>query len=199
MIDIIVDESAKRIDKKVFRISICCVETIGDNYKINLDLIEQMVKDDGVRFPKNNKKLHFSELNDAQQSAIVEQISKLPLTAKIYNFYSICENEAIAKRSAMLQTLTHLKWLHRKRDINISVEFAEEYKRTAVNQYMKKLWFPFIIPDAILSVFVAHLNEINTKSTSSNVQFYKLLKSKIRLQIFRMEPHEELCCRENRV
>jgi len=198
MLNIYLDESIEQVDKKLWKISICGVEIGQEQVEDSVARIMSTIADP-IRFPKTGRKIHFSEMNDAQQSQIVEVISKLPIGAKTYTYYLMAENEAAAKRTAMERAVNHLQHIHRARDITVFVEHANEYRDSEVKGYLHKDLPAFMLPDAILSVYSKFLNDTKTYSTSSNARFYVLLKAKIRLQSFSTDEHQEHNERDRRL
>src|ERR1700722_1456867 len=138
MIEILVDESIEQIDSKAQKISVCCVELGQGALVSSLAALRKTIETDKVRFPDNGTKIHFSDMNDAQRAIIVETISKLPLTAKIYTYYSISDNSKQAKRDAMQMTIAHIRRLHRTKEITLKIEYADEYKGTSYAGHLLK-------------------------------------------------------------
>jgi hypothetical protein len=198
MLDIYIDESFERIDKKLWKVSICGVEIEHDQVEISVQQIASITSD-VIRFPRTGKKAHFSEMNEAQQSQIIEIVSKLPIAAKTYTYYLIANNETVAKCSAMERAVSHLQHIHRKKEITIFVEYAVEYRKSTVKDLLRKDLPAFILPDSILSVYTKFLNDKNSGSTSSNARFYTLVRAKIRLQSFSTNTHREYNEREDKL
>jgi hypothetical protein len=199
MIDIFIDESIERIDNKAWKVSVCGVEIDHGSLDKSLEELKQTIAADKIRFPDNGTKLHFSEMNDAQKTIVVEVIAKLPITAKLYTYYSISSDEKQAKRDAMQKTVDHFRRLHRTKEITLKIEYADEYRSTLMAGYLVKGDFGLILPDALLNVFCKRLNEISPRSSAANMQFYNLLRNKMRLQTFSMRPHTEYNVRQDRL
>jgi hypothetical protein len=199
VIEIFIDESVERIDSKAWKISICGVEIDQGSLDESLAELRRSIEADKIRFPDNGTKLHFSEMNDAQKTIVVEVLSKLPITAKIYTHYSISDDAKQAKLTVMQKAIEHISWLHRTQEISLKVEHADEYRGSPFADCLVKGDFGFILPDALLNVYCKQLNETGSRSSAANAQFYKLLKSKMRLQAFSMQEHTEYNIRQNRL
>lgn len=198
MLYVYLDESFERVDKKLWKVSICGVEIEENQVEESVAQIASITSD-VIRFPQTGRKAHFSEMDDAQQSQIVEVISKLPISAKVYTYYLIVENESVAKCNAMERAVGHLQYIHRTKDISVFVEYADEYKESAINNYIYKNLPSFILPDSILSVYTKYLKFTDSSRPSATPRFYTLLKAKIRLQTFIMEEHQEYNQRDRRL
>lgn len=198
MLSIYLDESFERVDKKLWKVSICGVEIEQDHVEDSVAQIASITSD-VIRFPQTGRKAHFSGMDDAQQSQIVEVISKLPITAKTYTYYLIAENETAAKRTAMERAVSHLQYIHRTKDITFFVEYADEYKESTVGRYLHKGLPAFILPDSILSIYTKFLKYLDSSRPSATPRFYTLLKAKIRLQSFVMDEHREYNQRDSRL
>lgn len=199
MIEIFIDENIERIDSKAWKISVCCVEIDHGSLDRSLGELRQSIESDKIRFPDNGTKLHFSEMNDAQKTIVVEVLSKLPITAKLYTYYSINDDGREAKRVAMQKTVDHISRLHRTKEITLKIEYADEYKGTPYAGCLVRDDFGSILPDALLNVYCKRLNEISPKGSAANMQFYALLKSKMRLQTFNMQQRTEYNIRQDRL
>lgn len=198
MLDVFLDESFERIDKKLWKVSVCGVEIENSEVKNSVAQVASITSD-VIRFPESGKKLHFSELNDAQQSQIVEVVSKLPIAAKTYTYYILGENEPSAKRIAMERSVRHLQHIHRSKKMSVFIEYAHEYRGSEVKDLLYRDLPAFVLPDAILSVYTKFLNDKEIGSTSSNARFYILLREKIRLQSFNLDGHREFNERDDRL
>lgn len=199
MIDIYIDENIERLDSKAWKISVCCVEIDHGSLDESLSTLCYSIESDKIRFPDNGTKLHFSEMNDAQKTIVVEVLSKLPITAKLYTYYSINDDGREAKRVAMQRTVDHISRLHRTKEITLKIEYADEYKGTPYAGCLVRGDFGSILPDALLNVYCKRLNEISPKSSAANMQFYTLLRSKMRLQTFDMQQRTEYNIRQDRL
>ena len=97
---ILIDENVKRIDKKVMRVSVCCVEVDNENILDDIRGYVNSIKDDRIRFGSVDK-IHFSSMSEAQRQSVIEYISKINITAKI--FIMILVNTMLS--SSQLRTL----------------------------------------------------------------------------------------------
>ncbi|MGA3150299.1 MAG: hypothetical protein ABSD10_01605 [Candidatus Saccharimonadales bacterium] len=198
-LNILIDESVTQVDKKSIRVSVCCVEYLDDAIKDDLQKLQDSFEKDEVRYPKTGKKIHFSELNIVQQSDITEIISKSDITAKVYVYYFLGMDEARAKVAAVEATIHHVQLLHRTRDIDISLETAQEYKSSSISKYLSAEKTLFIFPDAILSIFCNFLGNQDPRKTAVSLRLYTLIREKIRLQVFRSYPKIEYNTRLRRL
>ncbi len=197
--EIYTDERVEPIDQKALKVTICCVEVDDTDIHKELDPLKESIINDEIRFPREGNKLHFSKLNDPQQSEIVEELCKMPVSVKVYTYYLIGYTEKEAKIKAMTETVSHIQWLHRSKEVVIFIEYAAEYEGTDLKKLLIKDDFAFILPDAFMSVYCKFLNEMTSTQTSSNVRFYRLMKSKIRLQSHISYKYEERNSREKRL
>lgn len=180
---VLIDENIRRIDKIFSRISFCAVEIPEQAVLDEIASVVPEMKLDKIRFGDIGK-FHFSELAEAQRFAVIEVISKINVTAKIYTYYCFNENEKESKIKYAIQTIEHLTRIHKNKELNIMLEYADEYK--AVKQLAKVLVKDeniFIIPDGFLAVFMAKLDNISAH-TGANDRMYTLIREKIRLQVF---------------
>ena len=196
MITILLDETVCRLDKKIYRVGVCCVEIDEGDLGDVEDAIEKLygnIKRDSVRFP-DIQKVHASDFNHSQNSYIIEILAKLPIKVKMYTYYLFGHNEAEVKLRAMQNTVDNIKnYQHKNREINIQIEFATEYKKTSLQGCLTKSQLT-ILPDAILYVYNNYLNITKNQKKESNEPhaiLYKLLRNKIRLQVFKAKNDDE--------
>ncbi len=197
MIDIFLDENIDRVDRKLWKISVGAVEIEHDKVDTSIKQVMDLLNDP-IRFPKR-KKYHASGMNPAENTAIAEIVSKLPISAKVYTYYLLAKNEKVAKVLAMEKSVEHLKYIHRNREVSISVEFAEEYKKSKIGSHLLSDSGAFLIVDSVLSIYTHYLEDIKDGATSLSRRNYTLLKNKIRLQSFFSEEHREYNKRNKRL
>ena len=95
MIDVLIDESFQRIDKKLVKVNICAVETNRGLIQKSIQEIQEYVLKDKIRFPNTKDKFHFSSLNEGQKALIVDKISKLDFDSKIFTYYLFDTTESV--------------------------------------------------------------------------------------------------------
>ena len=198
MTEILLDENLCIVDKIMSKVNICCVEvdqTSSDIVNTGLDKVFTMVKTDRVRFEDNGSldKIHSSQFNSAQLTQIVEIISKLPISAKIYTHYFMNRDlgDKDAKIIAMRRSLSSIKHNHRNNATKFVIEHSKDYVGSSLQNMLsdeESYYHRLLLPDLFLSVYSRYLgceqvSKSRSKSQPSDV-FYKLLKSKIRLQAF---------------
>lgn len=189
MIDIFLDESLDRVDRKLWKVSVGAVEIEHDKVYTSMKQVTELLNDP-IRFP-DRKKYHASGMNQAENSEIVEVVSKLPISAKVYTYYLFAQNEKVAKVLGMEKSVEHLKYIHRNKDVEIYIEYADEYKRSKISSHLVKQSDAFLVVDSVLSVYTHYLDDIGGGAISLSRRNYTLLKSKIRLQSFFSEKHRE--------
>jgi len=179
---ILLDENITNLDNMMKRVSVCAVEVPEGPAMEELNEIMNVINQDNVRYG-DIKKMHFSELAEAQRSAIIEQISKIDVTAKMYVYYFFDETEKSSKYFAMSEAVKHLMYIHRTNKIDIKIEHADEYLKTDLKPLLAKDEVIFILPDGFLSVFVGKLDNTSSK-VGTNDRMYTLIREKLRLQVF---------------
>lgn len=179
---ILIDENVKRIDKKVMRVSVCCVEVDNENILDDIRGYVNSIKDDRIRFGSVDK-IHFSSMSEAQRQSVIEYISKINITAKIFIYYYDDISEHDAKLQSAEDAVLSIKHIHRGKKLDIKLEEASEYKSSRIAKYCLRGEDLFIVPDGILSVFLGCLDNVSNR-TGANDRMYILIKEKIRLQVF---------------
>ena len=179
---ILVDENVKRIDKKVMRVSVCCVEVNDEHILETVREYVKSIRGDPIRFGSVNK-IHFSSMAEAQRQAVIEYISKINITAKIflYYFYGISEHDA--KLQSVENAISNVRHIHKGKKLDIKLEKASEYKSSPIAKDFLSDEDLFIVPDGMLNVFLGYLDNVSNR-TGANDRMYTLIKEKIRLQVF---------------
>ena len=120
---------------------------------------------------------------EAQRQLIIEYISKINITAKIFVYYCYDISERDAKLQSAENAILNVEYIHRGKKLDIKLEEASEYKSSPVVKYCLKDKDLFIVPDGMLSVFLGYLDNVSDR-TGANDRMYGLIKEKIRLQVF---------------
>ena len=97
---ILIDENVKQIDKKVTRVSFCFVEVDDKNILNGIRKFVDSIRNDPIRFGGVDK-IHFSSMAEAQRQSVIEYISKINITAKIFIYYCY----GISEHDAKLQSV----------------------------------------------------------------------------------------------
>ena len=197
---IFADESYKKLDKVLSRVTICYVEFRSKDKDSLLESKEQVsskIIGDKVRFGNNIKKIHYSEFTPAQKAQSCDLISKLKFKCKIFIFYFYNQAETKGgdskqKLSSVCSSLKFMKDKQIKEGDIIYIEDASiydslrNYKNIVITAEHKEM---MLIPDIIIGVFNDHLDRHNDQQADSN---YKLIKEKIRLQVFNIDGKGQL-------
>lgn len=195
---VLADESVRSLDKKVTRVSFCCVEFVDGDILNDIRNYVESIKNDPIRFGGVDK-MHFSSMSEAQQSLIIEYISKINITAKVfvYYFYNISEKDS--KIQSADRTIMNILHIHRGKKIDIQLEAASEYKDSQIaKDFLSREEDLFIVPDGMLSVFLGHLDNTSGR-TGANDRMYTLIKEKIRLQVFHFDQKRDFLTSTERV
>lgn len=179
ILTIFIDESYKPLDNKMGRCVVCAVE-VNNLEKINKEVSDYIVviKQDDIRFGEISK-LHFSGLNLLQRSGLIEFISKLDITAKIFVEYSIEPSQNAVKIRTIKNTIVSLEQIHKSKKINFFIEPTTEYKNSPIAKFCSDSYKSLaILPDSLIATFLDEL------SLDHENHLYKLVREKIRLQVY---------------
>ncbi len=179
---ILVDENIERLDKKLYRVSLCAIEVPDAEVMEELKAQWRDLKADTVRF-EQVKKMHLSSLSESQKSIVIEAFSKINITAKMYVSYYFDGNEKDHKVHAAMFAVNNLKEIHKGKQLEIKLEYADEYMGTPLEVYLVKDEELFLAPDSFLGVFIGVLNNTLTERGAID-RMYTLIREKIRLQVF---------------
>ncbi len=191
MINVIIDESLIPIDKKILRLIVCCVEyetnSMNEEFKKISDLIN-----DPIRFKKSGDKVHYANMIPLQKNLLVELISKLSITVKIYIYYRADINDNKFKLYGIKKTIDHLNHIHKNKLNKISLEPTEEYENTNISKYMDRSIdkYMYLVPDILSGTFSDYLSDTQ-KIKKDIIVNYDLLREKIRLQYFNIKVNSE--------
>jgi hypothetical protein len=106
--EVLIDESAKQIDQVCMRFSYGHTLMEPRTIKEFEDWVTQEIESDKLRFNLSSK-LHFTSLSTSQKTILVEKISKLPITFKVYITYSntINANLGAIKYELLKKSILH--------------------------------------------------------------------------------------------
>lgn len=194
-VSLFIDERQDTLDVCLVRTIISCVEIEGD------EICEKLEKDikDALAHLKDidgKQKFHFSDLAQDKKLAVVEALSKLDYTAKVWIHYDLLANANVAKVKAMRNTILSLKKKHSKNKLVILVEKADEYKSVIKESFMTDNTFLSILPDLSCYIMARKLDANSTPRYTDNKKEIEEIKKStdyliglahehIRLQVFR--------------
>ena len=179
---ILIDENVKQIDKKVTRVSFCFVEVDDKNILNGIRKFVDSIRNDPIRFGGVDK-IHFSSMAEAQRQSVIEYISKINITAKIFIYYCYGISEHDAKLQSVENAISNVQHIHKGKKLDIKLEKASEYKSSPIAKDFLSDEDLFIVPDGMLNVFLGYLDNVSNR-TGANDRMYTLIKEKIRLQVF---------------
>lgn len=179
---ILIDENVKQIDKKVTRVSFCFVEVDDKNILNGIRKFVDSIRNDPIRFGGVDK-IHFSSMAEAQRQSVIEYISKINITAKIFIYYCYGISEHDAKLQSVENAISNVQHIHKGKKLDIKLEEASEYKSSPIAKDFLSDEDLFIVPDGMLNVFLGYLDNVSNR-TGANDRMYTLIKEKIRLQVF---------------
>jgi len=156
------------------------------------------VEGDKLRFNLGSK-LHFTGLSPAQKTILIEKISKLPITFKIYVAYQNtigCNLDAI-KYDLLKKSILHHASI--QPGLLFKIEKATEYSNISKDLPQldtelldAKDHKSFLIPDVLLGVVCGFL-DIQDRSRSSDALFwYELIYNQIRLEVISFDDAKPL-------
>lgn len=186
---ILIDESEKQIDQVCTRYSYGHTMIDEETIKEFEDWVIQEVEGDKLRFSLNSK-LHFTSLSPAQKTILIEKISKLPITFKIYVSYRNtvgCNLDAI-KYDLLKKSILHHASI--QPEIPFKIEKATEYSsiytdlpQTDTELLDAKDHKSFLIPDVLLGVVCGFLDIQDRSRSSDALLWYELIYNQIRLEV----------------
>lgn len=181
-LSILIDENIERLDKKLYRVSLCAVEVLSAEVMEELKTQMRSLVQDTIRFG-HPEKMHFSALSESQKFLVIEVFSKINITAKVYVSYYFDGSEKDHKVHAAASAIDNLNHIHRGKRLDIKLEHADDYKGTSLETYLVKDEEIFLAPDGFLGVFSGVLNNTMAQR-GANDRMYTLIREKIRMQVF---------------
>jgi len=197
---VLIDESYKNIDLIISRYVFGHVIIPEKNIKEFEIWIKNNIENDKLRF-SNKEKMHFSELTTTQQDVLVEKISKMPITCKLYITY-INNYSSIKQKLLQLDLLINSIRHHQNNKPNskyLIEESSEQY--TNIKKYLPRFDIsikPFsnykslLIPDVMLGVFCSYLDKNQDKRQNDINKWHTLIYNQIRLEVIDFQPKIKL-------
>lgn len=192
---VLIDESIKEVDKACTRYAFGHVIIDSDTASDFEQWLADNVESDTLRFSLKGK-LHFTELSPAQRHILVEKISKLPITFKVYVTY--VSRNALPDVSATKKGLLTRSMLHHEKNKPNSeyiVEQSDEYKTLPAqlkNLKVSTVAFPdmkaLLLPDVLLGVFCGFLDIQNPAQSTDMITWHTLIYNQIRLEVIDFQP-----------
>lgn len=195
---ILIDESIKQIDQ-------VCTRYAYGHVQINQQTIDDFdrwakenVLQDNLRFDMKAK-LHFTSLSTSQKSFLVEKISKLPISFKVYVSYvnSIAESGDDTKYNLLKRSILHHSTLQPKSSFGI--EKAEEYRHLVrdLPQVQATLLeakgnTSLLVADVLLGVYCGFLDIRERNRSSDQLLWHQLIYNQIRLEVIEFSAHKPL-------
>jgi len=183
---ILIDERVDHLDEYTLRLMYCAVEIPGETDVLVLsnEIKEAFNNSDGY---EDLKKVHFTSLNLKQRRFLLQIISKLNITAKMYISYHFRTepHKELARRLEVVVRETQIK--HRNKRLTFIVENAEAYKRLIKTENLTSNDYLTIIADAMCFVFATKLNPIIPNKAAINAyndRQYQLIRHQIRLHTY---------------
>lgn len=194
---VLIDESIKAMDK-------ACVRYVYGHVITNQEVIDEFeiwvrenVEYDTLRFSLTDK-MHFTSLSQIQRNILVEKISKLPITFKVYVTYV---NKAAIRDATELKIGLLGNSIHHheqnKPNSKYIVEQAQEYGDLTIKfSGLNTVTIPFserkalLLPDILLGVFCGFLDTENKSPADSREYevWHTLIFNQIRLEVIDFQP-----------
>lgn len=197
---VLVDESYKETDYVIARYMFGHVIISEKEISNFEEWLTESIDKDKLRFTIRGK-MHFSDLTYAQKDILVEKISKIPLTFKVYVTY-INRFAEIIDRKKMKSELLSYSIRHQELNAPNSkyiIEEASEYKniRRRLPSFDLEIkpaqeYRALLIPDIMLGVFGSFLDRDNSRQMSDIDKWHTLIYNQIRLETFEIKPKTKL-------
>lgn len=205
---LLIDERQDRLDKIQTRTIISCVEL---DEKYTLDELEENIKA-AIRgiIDISRRKLHFAELNTAEKVLVVDALSNLDFTSKVWIFYHSLKNPTEAKQRSLKLAIDSLKKKHSKRQVSFLVEHAADYKNIVRENFMTTNEYLSLLPDLIcyvmslkidLSNILARIDDskIRAGREAEILEMIRQVHEHIRLQTIHNDGSKDELARSNRL
>lgn len=208
-LNLLIDESQCQIDEMIVRTIISCVEI---NAKTTTDELEKQVKSlvDELIPVFNKKKVHLADFTQDEKCAVINAISKLEFTTKIWVHYGVHKNQTEAKKDAMRNTIISLQKKHSKNNVNFLIEHATDYRQVIKGKFMTRSSYLSLLPDICCYIMKLKLDKqkiiksipddkVRDKKSQELDRLISSMHEHIRLQVVDIKEDCIELNRENRI